>query len=101
MLKSMTFKEQLQLRSIKDLEEYQKKVEEVKATQAPFMVECIDDSDFFYDWMGKSKRKMWFCYCIKAWDRYTVDEIKTTRNGKEVWRVGKGYYDPDRFIILD
>jgi len=97
----MTFKEQLKLRTVKELEDYQKKLETLKEANIPFMVECVDDNDFYYEWMGRSKRKTWTCYCIKAWERYTVDEIKTTRNGAEVWRVGKGYYDPSRFIIIE
>lgn len=97
----MTFKEKLQLRTVKELEDYQKQVESLKESNTPFMVECIDDSDFYYDWMGRSRWKTSTCYCIKAWERYTVDEIKTTRKGTEVWRVGKGYYDPSRFIIIE
>jgi len=97
----MTFKEQLKLRTVKELEDYQKKLETLKEANIPFMVECVDDNDFYYEGMGKSKRKTWTCSCIKAWERYTVEEIKTTRHGTEVWRVGKGYYDPSRFIILE
>lgn len=47
----MTFTEQLKLRDIKKIAKYQEKIQEIKESNEPFMVECIDDEDYYHDSM--------------------------------------------------
>lgn len=47
----MTFTEQLKLRDIKKIAKYQEKIKKLKKLIEPFMVECIDDEDYYHDSM--------------------------------------------------
>lgn len=97
----MTFTEQLKLRDIKKIAKYQEKIKKLKKLIEPFMVECIDDEDYYHDSMWNAWISRWKISSISVWKQYTVDEIKTSRNWNEFWRVGKWFYHPSRFIIIE
>ena len=97
----MTFTEQLELRAIKKIAKYQEKIQEIKESNAPFMVECIDDEDYYHDSMWNAWISRWKISSISVWKQYTVDEIKTSRNWNEFRRIWKWFYHPSRFIIID
>ncbi len=97
----MTFTEQLKLRDIKKIAKYQEKIQEIKESNEPFMVECVDDEDYYHEWMGNGRIKRSNLSCIMSWEQYTIDDIITTREWKQMRRIGKGYYHPSRFIIIE
>ena len=74
----MTFTEQLKLRDIKKIAKYQEKIQ-IKESNEPFMVECIDDEDYYHDSMWNAWISRWKISSISVWKQYTVDEIKTSR----------------------
>lgn len=99
----MTHKETLQQRDIqRRIQTNNVRLQELnKEWFQPFRVECVDDDDYYHEWMGNSKIKRSNLSCIISWEQYTIDDIMTTREWKQMRRIGKGYYDPSRFIVLD